>query len=293
MAERADAYNATLASGLVIDPFAGTGPGGAPWELDDDARLYLSMLDVGGDGVMGTVTIPDLDVALPIYHGSTESVLRRGAGHIYGSSLPVGGAGTHAVLAGHSGIPGARLFNDLERLAAGDVFKVSAAGREAYYRVSGSKVVDPEDVGTLGVGGGRDLLTLVTCTPVGVNSHRLLVYAERTDPPAEPWSDADAARLGFPWWVLAVVATVVVWVALARGCVRDSRRARGWLIRLTRTRRIPPTDHRHLQTRGESGERERGDADEPCYLKPVCRCLRQEAAESAGSTCQGRDDGTP
>ena len=206
----ADAYNATLSSGLIVDPFAGTGPGGAP-ELDEEARAYLAHLDLDPSGVMGVVTIPSLDVALPMYHGSTETVLRKGAGHIYGSSLPVGGPGTHAVIAGHSGIPGATLFNDLHLMEQGDTFKISTFGRQMYYRVTGTEVVEPTDISSLGVVPGRDLVTLLTCTPIGINSHRVLVHAERTDPPAAAWEDSAATRVAFPWWSLPVGAAVGLW----------------------------------------------------------------------------------
>ena len=211
----ADAYNATLSGPPLIDPFAGTDPAGTP-RMTEDATRYLGLLDSDPAGIMGVVTTPKLDVTLPIYHGATETVLRTGAGHVYGSSLPVGGPGTHAVIAGHSGIPGSRFFNDLGKLAAGDTFKISSTGRELYYKVTTMEVVTPDQIGSLVVEPGVDQVTLLTCTPVRINSHRLLVHAVRTNPPPDAWSDEDAARWPIPWWIVPVGFASAAWVAMLR-----------------------------------------------------------------------------
>ena len=130
---------------------------------------------------MGYVEIPAIGVNLPIYHGTEESTLDRGVGHLLGSSLPVGGTATHCVLTGHSGLAGQKMFSDLNLLKAGDLFFLRVMGETLAYRVTDIYTVLPEDTGKLTIDAGRDLCTLVTCTPYGVNSHRLLLRGERTE----------------------------------------------------------------------------------------------------------------
>ena len=140
-----------------------------------------TLLNVREDGLMGYVEIPAIGVNLPIYHGTEESTLDRGVGHLLGSSLPVGGAGTHCVLTGHSGLAGQKMFSDLNLLKAGDLFFLRVMGQTLAYKVVDIYTVLPEDTGKLTIDAGRDLCTLVTCTPYGVNSHRLLLRGERTE----------------------------------------------------------------------------------------------------------------
>ena len=145
------------------------------------AESYDTLLNVREDGLMGYVEIPAIGVNLPIYHGTEESTLDRGVGHLLGSSLPVGGTATHCVLTGHSGLAGQKMFSDLNLLKAGDLFFLSVLGETLAYRVTDIYTVLPEDTGKLTIDAGRDLCTLITCTPYGVNSHRLLLRGERTE----------------------------------------------------------------------------------------------------------------
>lgn len=145
------------------------------------AESYDTLLNVREDGLMGYVEIPAIGVNLPIYHGTEESTLDRGVGHLLGSSLPVGGTATHCVLTGHSGLAGQKMFSDLNLLKAGDLFFLRVMGETLANRVTDIYTVLPEDTGKLTIDAGRDLCTLVTCTPYGVNSHRLLLRGERTE----------------------------------------------------------------------------------------------------------------
>lgn len=145
------------------------------------AESYDTLLNVRQDGIMGYVEIPAVAVNLPIYHGTEESTLDRGVGHLLGSSLPVGGSGSHCVLTGHSGLAGQKMFSDLNLLKEGDIFFLSVLGQKLAYCVTDIYTVLPEDTSRLMIDAGRDLCTLVTCTPYGVNSHRLLIRGERTE----------------------------------------------------------------------------------------------------------------
>ena len=144
-------------------------------------EIYESLLNIYGDGMMGYIVIPDIDVNLPIYHYTTDEVLSKGAGHIETSSLPVGGEGTHCVLTAHRGLPGSRLFTDLDQIEEGDIFYLEVLGETLAYEVISIEVVEPEDTDSLAIVSGEDLCTLVTCTPYGINTHRLLVTGKRTD----------------------------------------------------------------------------------------------------------------
>ena len=152
---------------------------------DEECRRYGELLNVGGDGVMGYIEIPKIGVSLPVYHGTEDSVLQVAVGHIEWTSLPVGGEGTHCVLSGHRGLPSARLFTDLDKLEPGDTFVLRVLGNEYTYIVDQTRIVLPEDIGDLQIEPGKDLCTLVTCTPYGINSHRLLVRGTRTENPEE------------------------------------------------------------------------------------------------------------
>ena len=147
----------------------------------DDAELarYYRELDVTGTGIMGYLEIPKIHVKLPVYHGVDEGVLQIAAGHMPGSSLPVGGKGTHAVLSGHRGLPSAKLFTALDEMQMGDTFSLHVLNRTLTYRVDQCAVVLPDDSDNLGIEADGDYCTLVTCTPYGVNSHRLLVRGVR------------------------------------------------------------------------------------------------------------------
>ena len=147
--------------------------------LQTAAEDYDSLLNLHGSGLMGYVEIPKIDVNLPIYHGTSEEVLQKGIGHLLGSSLPTGGEGFHSVLTGHSGLAGAKLFSDLDQLAPGDTFFLHVLGETLAYEVAEINTVLPYETELLLAVPGEDLCTLVTCTPYGVNSHRLLVRGSR------------------------------------------------------------------------------------------------------------------
>ena len=151
------------------------------WKLSKkDKKKYESLLDVSGTGIMGYIEVPKIDCSLPIYHGTDEGALQIAIGHLDGSSLPVGGKNTHCVLSGHRGLPSARLFTDLDQMEEGDIFILNILGRKLAYEVDQIKVVLPEEMSDLEIEEGKDLCTLVTCTPYGINTHRLLVRGHRT-----------------------------------------------------------------------------------------------------------------
>ncbi len=150
-------------------------------DLTDEQRTeYESMLHVSAAGIMGYVDIPKIHVSLPIYHGTAEEVLQVGVGHLEGSSLPVGGPNTHAVLTGHSGLPSSKLFTDLDQMDIGDTFTITVLNTAMTYEVDDIQVVLPEDA-KLEIEEGGDACTLITCTPIGANTHRLLVHAVRSE----------------------------------------------------------------------------------------------------------------
>lgn len=166
----ADAYNEKLYE-------SGHGLGLA----EDEKKEYDSLLDVSGTGIMGYIEVPKIDCSLPIYHGTDEGALQIAIGHLEGSSLPVGGKSTHCVLSGHRGLPSARLFTDLDQMEEGDIFILNILGRKLAYEVDQINVVLPEEMSDLEIEEGKDLCTLVTCTPYGINTHRLLVRGHRTE----------------------------------------------------------------------------------------------------------------
>ena len=147
----------------------------------EEKEIYNSILSVDDNGMMGYITIPELRLKLAIYHGVDESVLQVGIGHIEGSSLPVGGEGTHCVLSGHRGLPSAKLFTDIDKLVIGDVFMLHVYDEMLTYEVDQILIVEPEDYSALAIEEGKDYCTLVTCTPYGINTHRLLVRGHRVE----------------------------------------------------------------------------------------------------------------
>lgn len=152
------------------------------WVLNEEqTEAYNQQLNVDGNGIMGYVEIPSINCSLPIYHGTSESVLQVAIGHIEGSSLPVGGEGTHCVISGHRGLPSAKLFTNIDQLTEGDLFMLNVLDEVLTYQVDQIRIVEPDDLSELTVEAGEDLCTLVTCTPYGVNSHRLLVRGHRVD----------------------------------------------------------------------------------------------------------------
>ena len=152
------------------------------WNMSDEEWAeYYELLNVSGNGIIGYIEIPQIKVALPLYHGVDEAVLQIAVGHIEGSSLPTGGAGTHCVISGHRGLPSASLFTNLDELVEGDVFMMRVLDETLTYEVDQIRIVEPTDLSSLEIEEGKDLCTLVTCTPYGINSHRLLVRGHRIE----------------------------------------------------------------------------------------------------------------
>ena len=170
--KKAQTYNESIVSGATDNGFAENALAGA-------AADYVDLLNVTGRGIMGYLLVPKIDVTLPIYHGTDSGTLERGIGHLLGTSLPVGGESTHTVLTAHSGIASQRMFSDLPQLKIGDVFYLEVLGETLAYQVDQINTVLPHDTTYLGIESGQDLCTLVTCTPFGVNTHRLLVRGHR------------------------------------------------------------------------------------------------------------------
>ena len=169
MLEAARQYNSALANGV-------------DYELtDEEYAEYLGLLDIGGTGIMGYVQISSIGVNLPIYHSVDEAVLQIAVGHIPGSSLPVGGERTHCVLSGHRGLPSAKLFSDLDQIVEGDTFTLNVMDQTITYMVDQIRIVLPEETDDLAIQDGKDYCTLVTCTPYGINTHRMLVRGRRID----------------------------------------------------------------------------------------------------------------
>ncbi|KAB7788975.1 class C sortase [Bifidobacterium leontopitheci] len=243
----ARAYNRRLAAsgqttiGEVADPFASdagaSSASDAGTSMAANDREYQSLLDTG-QGVMGSIRIPEIGVNLPIYHGASDDALAAGAGHLYGTSLPVGGAGTHAVITGHRGLPGSLLFTRLDELREGDAFYIDVMGKTLGYKIDRISVIEPNDASALRITPGQDRVTLMTCTPYGVNSHRLLVSGVRASIPGEvpepnsihAFDTTLAALVGLGTAFTVVVTCVAVgWrrrrkAAVGGGRGRDRRR---------------------------------------------------------------------
>ncbi|MCI8422102.1 MAG: class C sortase [Lawsonibacter sp.] len=148
---------------------------------EEEWAEYIQRLNISGNGIMGYIEIPKIECVLPIYHGTDESVLQIAVGHIEGSTLPVGGASSHCVLSGHRGLPSAKLFSDLDRMEVGDIFMLQVLNETLSYQVDQIHIVLPQEMDDLAIEEGRDYCTLVTCTPYGINTHRLLVRGHRVE----------------------------------------------------------------------------------------------------------------
>ena len=173
MLQDAQAYNSSLiGKEELYDPFA---------SIEKVDKYYMSLLNPNGDGVMGYIQIPRIDVKLPIYHTTSEKVLQKGVGHLQGTSLPVGGKSTHVALSGHRGLPSSSLFTDLDLLEIGDIFYIEVLGNTSAYQIDQIKTVLPTETQDLEIVEGEDYVTLITCTPYSVNTHRLLVRGTRVD----------------------------------------------------------------------------------------------------------------
>lgn len=187
------------------------------WVLsEEEYEEYEGLLNIGGTGIIGYIEIPNIKVSLPIYHGVDEAVLQIAVGHIEGSSLPVGGEGTHCVISGHRGLPSAKLFTNLDEMEEGDLFMMRVLDETLTYEVDQIRIVEPEDLSALEIEEGKDLCTLVTCTPYGINSHRLLVRGHRVENMESANSirvTADAMQID-PVMVAPVIAVPILLILL-------------------------------------------------------------------------------
>ncbi|MCD7859272.1 MAG: class C sortase [Firmicutes bacterium] len=201
----------------------------APDQVEGD---YWSLLNITDSGIMGYVTIEKINIQLPIYHGTDASVLQVGVGHLQGSSLPVGGEGTHSVISAHRGLPSARLFTDIDQLEVGDTFTITVLGQVFTYKVDLISIVLPSKMEALYIADGMDYCTLMTCTPYGVNTHRLLVRGVRTTNEEEAliYVTADAYQIE-PILVAPLLAVPLLLVLLV------------WLLAGSSRRRKSPTPH--------------------------------------------------
>ena len=218
----AEAYNKKLAETGII------------WTMSKkQMKEYDALLSINDTGIMGYIDIPKINIQLPIYHGTDESVLQIAIGHLEGTSLPVGGEGSHCVMSGHRGLPSAKLFSDLDKMTEGDTFSMTVMNRTLTYEVDQIRVVEPSDLSDLKIEQGKDYCTLVTCTPYGINTHRLLVRGHRTENPngdAEIIADAlqiepiyIAPFLAVPVLLLLILGVLVV-TGRQRSAARRKRR---------------------------------------------------------------------
>lgn len=213
MRRQAQRYNEDLLKDeIIVDPFDQV------TEKKADIRYYET-LNPQNNGVMGTVRIPAIDVELPIYHGTAEDVLQKAIGHLEQTSLPIGGAGTHTVISGHRGLPSAKLFTDLNLVEIGDVFYIDVLDETLAYKVDRIRTVEPHELEDLAIISGEDHVTLVTCTPYAINSHRLLVRGTRI-----PYDEVELAQDGElreetsfnmrPYIAAGVVVTVILAISI-------------------------------------------------------------------------------
>lgn len=207
-------YNSRLAKGKahVSDPFDDS-------DIQVDDNEYKSLLNLAGDGVMGSIVIPKIKIKLPIYHTTSDAVLASGVGHMSSTSLPVGGESSHAALAGHNGLPSMKIFDDLNKLEVGDEFAIEVLGEEHIYRIYSIETVLPEETQSLLIQQGKDLVTLITCTPYGVNDHRLLVHAERVDAWSEDNQQAAQSVTGGPSAEDSLIPLSLIGLSIAIGLI--------------------------------------------------------------------------
>lgn len=224
-------YNQKFLSSIILtDPFDPN------YDMPEDVQ-YENTLNMG-DGLMGTVEIPAIDVNLPIYHGTSQEVLQKGVGHMQNTSLPIGGESTHCVLTGHTGLPIAKLFTDLDLLKLGDMFYVRVLGDIRAYKVVKIYVIEPNDTNSLRVKIGEDLVSLITCTPYGINTHRLIIrgkrvpYVEETYENQRPqYTEGDSAWMAEYKQALivgiSIFAVIVIVYIVIRIILKKRRKRRG------------------------------------------------------------------
>lgn len=198
--KKAEAYNDALLPSILPDSFAIA-------DASEEDQTYMNTLNIAGDEMMGIVEIPKIDIKLPIYHTTEEDVLKQAAGHLEGSSLPIGGKSTHSVISAHRGLPSASLFTDLDQLKKGDHFLIHVLNETLCYEVDKISVVKPEETSALAVEEGEDLVTLLTCTPYGVNTERLLVRGHRV-----PYVEQEVADEKTPLSGISLHTNYLLWV---------------------------------------------------------------------------------
>ncbi len=203
---RAQQYNDELMPMILPDSFA------IAETQEGEDEEYMAALNLAGDGIMGTVDIPKIGITLPIYHTTDEEVLEKGVGHLEGSSLPIGGESTHAVISAHRGLPSASLFTDLDLLEIGDHFLLHVLDETLCYEVDQILTVEPDETEALQVEEGKDLVTLLTCTPYGVNSHRLLVRGHRV-----PYEETVVEEERTPLAAVSLHTNYLLWVFVGLG----------------------------------------------------------------------------
>ncbi|MHC9725775.1 class C sortase [Corynebacterium diphtheriae] len=206
--EDAHRYNQERVQGPILDPWIDR------FVPDNQAyQDYLAVLN--STDAMGRLIIPSVKTDLPIYHGTQENTLQRGVGHLFGSDLPVGGEGTHSVLTGHTGLPNATLFDNLKDVKENDFFFIQVAGHKLKYQIDQIKVVLPDEVESLRSEPGKDLITLVTCTPYGINTHRLLVRSHQVPITEEEKTMLDETQgVVWQWWMYALSAVFIIGLIL-------------------------------------------------------------------------------
>lgn len=200
--KKAEAYNEALLPSILPDSFAIA-------DASEEDQTYMNTLNIAGDEMMGIVEIPKIDIKLPIYHTTKEDVLKQAAGHLEGSSLPIGGKSTHSVISAHRGLPSASLFTDLDQLKKGDHFLIHVLNETLCYEVDKISVVKPEETSALAVEEGEDLVTLLTCTPYGVNTERLLVRGHRV-----PYVEQEVADEKTPLSGISLHTNYLLWVII-------------------------------------------------------------------------------
>lgn len=229
---QASRYNDALSAGVVLESNVNVPTGDG--RSSDASLRYNDILSANTTGLMGRVKISSIGVDLPIYHGTSEDILMRGAGHLEGSHLPIGGIGTHSVITAHRGLATSTMFTELNRVKEGDTFTLEVFGEVLTYEVHETKVVEPEATDEIRSVPGEDVVTLITCTPLGINSHRILVTGHRIPTPA---AAIDAAGVspdipGFPWWAVfgaggAALSLGYLWRrGLADARIRNAARER-------------------------------------------------------------------
>ena len=221
---KAREYNSSLSSTKIVDVFQNP--------VQTNSSEYLSILNVDDNGMMGYISIPKIDVRIPIYHGTSSDILQKGVGHLEGSSLPVGGESTHAILSAHRGLPSSRLFTDLDQLKEGDIFYIYVLDEVLAYQVDQVLVTEPSETEALKIVDGKDYITLVTCTPYAINTHRLLVRGERIEynkqveeQTVEDRSLSTADIILYVSLVIAILLIVITIIAIVRYKQNKNRQA--------------------------------------------------------------------